>query len=355
LGLEQDQAVLHRIRGLRQLRRPFARLEQRIVHDVLGRFLPSPANKFLEIGAGDGQLADWLPAGVAERVVFTEPLDIAIREFRACHPGREVTQASAGSLPFADATFDAVLGLCVLDVVDDLDATARELSRVLRPGGRLIHLLDMSTVLSGAFEMLSRSDFIPLPNVVAGPAGQRWPEDLLLVPASQLRKIVEVLRQHGYPFAGALPEYLAAFSSRPFPLQRALSAYTEIAESRDQRAALKQLLAAAPTLADPATRALFQGFRAQPVSSARFFETRLKTMFGAPAGFELAFSDVVTSSEVVPNVELAPLRYLALCVGRRHESTNVPAAVLKTDAQAPGESETLLELGIHVFVARRIG
>jgi hypothetical protein len=154
--------------------------------------------------------------------------------------------------------------------------------------------------------------------------------------------------------SGPLHEYLVAFSSSPFQLERALLAYSQLAESRDQRALLKRLLAAAHALADPTTQKLFEQFQAQPVSSARFFETRLKTLFTRPE-FELEFSDVVASFEVVPAVELAPLRYLGLCVGRRHEQTLVPPSLLSSGAAPPRESEALLELGIHVFVARRTG
>jgi len=44
----------------------------------------------------------------------------------------------AESLPFADESFDAVVAVSVLEFVDDMDMTARELGRVLAPGGALI-------------------------------------------------------------------------------------------------------------------------------------------------------------------------------------------------------------------------
>jgi len=256
------------------------------------------------------------------------------------------------SLPFPDAAFDAVVGLCVLDVVADLPAAAREIARVLRPGGRLIHWLDMSTVLTGVFQLLAQSTFVPLPNVIGDTRGQRWPEDLLLVPAPDLHKILDVVRHHRHPLAAALEHYLAVFATRPFPLERALLEYTALAESRDQRAALRSLFGQAMLLGDRETRLLFEQFRAQPVSSARFFEGRLKESFTDATGFSIVSSDVQTTSEVVPSAELAPLRYLALCVGRSHEQRRVPPRLLGQGSLQPGETEMLVELGVHVFVAR---
>jgi SAM-dependent methyltransferase len=53
------------------------------------------------------------------------------------HPGIDVL-ASAERLPFRDGTFDGVLSLAVLEHVPDPFHCARELIRVLRPGGMLV-------------------------------------------------------------------------------------------------------------------------------------------------------------------------------------------------------------------------
>ena len=50
----------------------------------------------------------------------------------------EFTEGSAEQLPFDDATFDLVISNGALNLVPDKDAAFRELSRVLRPGGRLV-------------------------------------------------------------------------------------------------------------------------------------------------------------------------------------------------------------------------
>ena len=48
------------------------------------------------------------------------------------------TRADAESLPFADASFDLVLGHAVLHHLPDLKTAFDEFHRVLRPGGRII-------------------------------------------------------------------------------------------------------------------------------------------------------------------------------------------------------------------------
>ena len=52
----------------------------------------------------------------------------------------ELIEGQAESLPFADASFDALTFTYLLRYVDDPAATMRELARVVRPGGRVASL-----------------------------------------------------------------------------------------------------------------------------------------------------------------------------------------------------------------------
>jgi demethylmenaquinone methyltransferase/2-methoxy-6-polyprenyl-1,4-benzoquinol methylase len=52
----------------------------------------------------------------------------------------QLVQGRAEHLPFPDGTFDAVVFTYLLRYVEDPDATIRELSRVLKPGGQLLSL-----------------------------------------------------------------------------------------------------------------------------------------------------------------------------------------------------------------------
>lgn len=92
----------------------------------------------LELGAGTGLNLPHYPAGV--RPVLVEP-SAEMRAKLAARAGNlTVIDARAEALPFADASFDAVVVGLVLCSVDDLTASLAEIRRVLRPGGRLVFI-----------------------------------------------------------------------------------------------------------------------------------------------------------------------------------------------------------------------
>jgi ubiquinone/menaquinone biosynthesis C-methylase UbiE len=96
----------------------------------------------LEIGAGTGWNLPHYRA--ATRVVAVEPdASMAKRlpeKLAQASVPVEVVTAQAESLPFPDASFDAVVSTFVLCSVEDPARVLAELRRVLRPEGRLVLL-----------------------------------------------------------------------------------------------------------------------------------------------------------------------------------------------------------------------
>jgi demethylmenaquinone methyltransferase/2-methoxy-6-polyprenyl-1,4-benzoquinol methylase len=94
----------------------------------------------LDACTGTGDLALALRDAGAARVVGTDFAPEMVRRAREKTEGRaglEFRVADTTRLPFEDGTFDAAtVGFGVRNL-EDLDAGLRELSRVLRPGGRL--------------------------------------------------------------------------------------------------------------------------------------------------------------------------------------------------------------------------
>jgi SAM-dependent methyltransferase len=72
--------------------------------------------------------------------VDADPRMLAAGRARALARGVavELLQGDIRALPFADRSFDIVLAVTVLCLVDDAPRAVEEMARVLRPGGRLV-------------------------------------------------------------------------------------------------------------------------------------------------------------------------------------------------------------------------
>jgi hypothetical protein len=241
----------------------------------------------------------------------------------------------------------------VLDVVDDGPPVAGELARVLRPGGVLMHWLDMSTRLNEIFVQLAQTTLVPFPNVFTDPSATTWPEDLFLAQQRELEIVLEVLARHRHPLHAPLGQYLAIFSTRPFPLRAAIAEFVKLVESAELRRSLRSLFETAVELANPELRPQLAGFFGRPVASARHFESRLKQWFLPEEGFRVEHSDVSRAWELDTREPGDSFPYLSSCVGEQRQLPSVPDALLCSDAKLPTETQSLRELGIFAFVARR--
>lgn len=114
----------------------------------LGKLIGSdPGRQFeraLEVGCGTGYFSlNLLSAGLLRDVTCTDisPGMVSALNENARRLGLEnvrATRADAESLPFADGTFDIVLGHAILHHIPDLDRAFAEFHRVLRPGGMIV-------------------------------------------------------------------------------------------------------------------------------------------------------------------------------------------------------------------------
>jgi len=125
----------------------YDRQMKKVERDLLGRLrtsvLSGATGDVLEIGGGTGANIEAYPDTITS-LTITEPEAPMLRRLqqKVTTSHRDVTalRAPAEDLPFEDGTFDTVVSTLVLCGVDDQQRALRQISRVLRPGGRLLFI-----------------------------------------------------------------------------------------------------------------------------------------------------------------------------------------------------------------------
>jgi SAM-dependent methyltransferase len=108
---------------------------RRFLRAELDRLPLAPAARLLDAGCGSGRTLDELAGYGRVSGIDLSPEAVAAARRRG-HD--DVHVARAEELPFADATFDVVTCLDVVEHTPDDRATLAELRRVTRPGGLLL-------------------------------------------------------------------------------------------------------------------------------------------------------------------------------------------------------------------------
>src|SRR5262245_14571441 len=136
--------------------------------------------RVLDVGTGTGDAA----AGATKRGanatgvdISSAMVEIAVRR----HPTVTFVQASVTALPFADESFEAAVGNIVIQHVGEPERAARELARVLTPGGRVALSTWDAPERSPFFEVLlgaiADSEVRPPADVPAGPSFFQFADD----------------------------------------------------------------------------------------------------------------------------------------------------------------------------------
>lgn len=98
--------------------------------------------RVLDIGCGPRGSLEW--ATEATERVGLDPLVSRYRELGIDAHQMHYVESGAEHIPFPDGHFDIVAALNALDHVDDVDAAIREMTRVTRPGGTGLLLVEVN-------------------------------------------------------------------------------------------------------------------------------------------------------------------------------------------------------------------
>ena len=112
----------------------------------------------LDVGGGTGRVAKFLVDQASEVIVADLSVDMLIQA-KSKH-GLNVVSSQSEILPFQSEYFDRIIMVDALHLVYDQSETARDLWRVLKPGGRLI--IEEPDLRSGAVKLIALAEKIAL-------------------------------------------------------------------------------------------------------------------------------------------------------------------------------------------------
>jgi SAM-dependent methyltransferase len=160
-----------------------------VVESVLARAGLEPGHRVLDLGTGTGAVAERAapmvaPAGQVVGIDVSAAMLALAQQRMVTHGITNVTfrEGRAEELPTDDGSFDAVLASLSLMYVIDRAAAAREIARVLRPGGHLVGAVwagpDQCDIVQ--FQQIAGSFAPPPPVPSVGPGTLADPEPFLV-------------------------------------------------------------------------------------------------------------------------------------------------------------------------------
>jgi SAM-dependent methyltransferase len=357
----------------RTLFEPAAR---RVVQAALERArLDGSHGPVVEIGSGGGQLRRWLPDALLPVMEHTEYEAAFVRKFQQAVPHATVQVASAESLPYADGSVAGVLGLCVLDVVP-LEAVAKELHRVLEPGGSVVQFWDMAPNMHWLCERQIKDGAVLLPSCFSDPIVRSelpaplqaalppldFLQDLVSVPSAQLQTLIDLLRPSPTDLIDAASLERLARYVQISDAAEAARALAWLGDDEGEAHAYKRLLLNAWLMLQQARGGNKLPLELRPISSAQALSERLAEVFTA-IGMEVE-CDVQRARAVVPRPpvdsdpaaeRLARSRFVGRWVGTTAFAAEIPPAgpdVLAAGKLA-GPDQLMVEAGVLVLIAAK--
>jgi ubiquinone/menaquinone biosynthesis C-methylase UbiE len=119
---------------------PANRVIDRFERETLQDFLPSGSqgSLLLDVGVGTGHWVSMAREAGYEVIGLDRSADMLRVAASSAGMERSIIQGDAGSLPFPDACFDAVLSVTTLEFLGQPSQAVEEMMRCLRPGGSLV-------------------------------------------------------------------------------------------------------------------------------------------------------------------------------------------------------------------------
>jgi SAM-dependent methyltransferase len=114
----------------------FGSLTTRVIEPLLDAAEVGAKTRVLDLATGPGYAAA-ASAGRGAKAVGVDVAGEMVALARRLHPRLEFVQASAERLPFADGSFDAVVGNFLILHLGRPEHAAAEMARVLAPGGKV--------------------------------------------------------------------------------------------------------------------------------------------------------------------------------------------------------------------------
>jgi ubiquinone/menaquinone biosynthesis C-methylase UbiE len=113
-------------------------------------WLPPEGARILEVGFGTGRLHVELARRYRTAGIDLAPGMVAYTQKRLARKGleSELVRGSAAAMPWANATFDAVVSTFAFSAMPDAEAVVAEMGRVVKSGGRVI-IVDAGDALDG--------------------------------------------------------------------------------------------------------------------------------------------------------------------------------------------------------------